>query len=176
MIRMRLFLQLVALTFAVLIFYINWASSHAAVEIHDRAEDAVSQQKLVRKESRKVLQKSQDPSSADVEIHDGAEDALSQQKLAGKDSRNVHQKSQDPGTSSADVDNEINHGLDLKMKHTATTPVSHKDEIHNMREAKLMIRELQAKLMELDKRLPKKFPDVNFRLLDRKRILVPKIH
>lgn len=130
MIKMRcFFLQLVALAFAVLIFYINWASSHVAVEIHDGAEDALGQQRIVLKKSRNSATKFQDHSA----------------------------------------DNEID--ADTRTS-TAAPAGSHMDEIHDIQEAKLRIRELQAKLMELDKRIPKKFPEVSFRLLDRKRILV----
>jgi hypothetical protein len=137
MVLMRLFLQLVALSFAVLVFYINWASSHVAVDIHDGAEDALGQQRIVVKQSRNALRNFQDPSADNNEIDDG----LDSKKDTG---------------------------------HKDTAPAaSHMDEIHDIQEAKLMIRELQAKLMELDKRIPKKFPEVSFRLLDRKRILVP---
>jgi hypothetical protein len=140
MLPMRLFLQLVVLTFAVLIFYINWASSHVAVEIHDGAEDALGQQRIVVKQSRNALRNFQDPSADNNEIDD---DLDSKRDTANKN---------------------------------AASAASHMDEIHDIQEAKLMIRELQAKLMELDKRIPKKFPEVSFRLLDRKRILVPIIH
>jgi hypothetical protein len=138
MIQMRLFFQLVALTFAVLIFYVNWTSSYVAVEIHGGAEDALGQQRIVVKQSRNALRNFQDPSA---------------------DS------------------NEIDDGLDSKKDTTANkdtaSAASQVDEIHEIQEAKLMISELQAKLMELDERIPKKFPEVSFRLLDRKRILVP---
>lgn len=45
-------------------------------------------------------------------------------------------------------------------------------DLSELQEAKLRIRELETKLIELDKRIPKKFPNVNFLTLSRKRILV----
>lgn len=129
---MRLFLPLIDFVIPVLIFYINWANSHVAVEIHD-----------------------------------GAEDALGQQRIVVKKSRNAPHNFQDQSVDNNEINNDV---LDKKTNTAAVA--SHMDEIHDIQEAKLMIRELQAKLMELDKRIPKKFPEVSFRLLDRKRILV----
>jgi len=121
-------LQYFALFLPVLMFYINWANSHVAVDIHDGAEDALSQQRLILKQNRHAA---------------NFKEALHQ------DSGNEIE-----GINSVDV------------------TVSHEKDIHDIQEAKLRIRELETKLMELDKRIPKKFPEVSFRPFDRKRILV----
>lgn len=45
-------------------------------------------------------------------------------------------------------------------------------DVNDLEEAKLRIRELESKLQDLDKRIPKKFPKVNFLPISRKRILI----
>lgn len=54
----------------------------------------------------------------------------------------------------------------------APQPLGALSDQQELQEAKLRIRELESKLLELDKRIPKKYPNVNFLTLTRKRILV----
>ncbi|XP_059479536.1 UDP-glucuronic acid decarboxylase 1 [Neocloeon triangulifer] len=127
--KMRRIMAASACAFGVLIFYINWVNSHVAVDIHDGAEDALSQNKLILKQNR------HGPT-----FQEALEDH---------------------------VGNEITFKTPAKGKTSG-----HENDIRDIEEAKLKISELQAKLMELEKRLPKQFPEVDFRPLDRKRILI----
>ncbi|XP_065348230.1 UDP-glucuronic acid decarboxylase 1 [Cloeon dipterum] len=97
-----------------------------------------------------------------VDVHDDLDDALGEVKVNLKQSRHGPQYM---------MALEAPHN-DLSETRKNEVLDGHEADKNDLEEAKLKINELQTKLMELEKRLPKQFPVVDFRPFDRKRILV----